>query len=415
MYMQSPMPTSADQTYLTCQGVMGSMIWFNQTGAAWASGEMPSTTYNHVAPPNGRSCAIMSGMQMMAPWSGDAMDLPWYMQVPPSSAAPGRRERPGRRRFGPVRQELGVRADLASLGVASRRRGHLGGLLLNESIMRILRSLLLLLFLAAVPGFPVLVSGCSNSSSPSSAQIEASKQEQQLLHDQMQKGFAKRPATEAGDRDSDYAGKPPLWKSVKASCQNEMGCIIRTLADSIGFGFTVDYNNASGSSPDLLLAPSDTQRRMRFSDHYLGKRERWLLLAVVLVLQGNVVFGDSVSSPTFDAEAHAQVCHCGPKCRQASCCCGPRKTRARPPAPPTALGPIGVEPSPCMGSAPCEESGLPTTPSSAAPIGKLAALAMSGHLLSTDAVSFRLGSPPCLLPTRRASRLDRPPEQLIFA
>ena len=89
MYMQSPMPTSANQTYLACQGVTGSMIWFNQTGAAWASGEMCSTTYNHVAPPNSRSCAIMNGMQMMAPWSGDAMDLPWYMQVPPLSAHPG--------------------------------------------------------------------------------------------------------------------------------------------------------------------------------------------------------------------------------------------------------------------------------------------------------------------------------------
>jgi len=89
MYMQMPMPTSADQTYADCQGLAPKMIWYNQTGAAWASGEMPSTTYNHVTTPNGRSCAIMSGAQMMAPWSGDAMDLPWYMQVPPSSAHPG--------------------------------------------------------------------------------------------------------------------------------------------------------------------------------------------------------------------------------------------------------------------------------------------------------------------------------------
>ena len=65
------------------------MFWYNQTGAAWASGEMTSTTYNHVTTPNGRSCAIMSGAQMRAPWSGDATDLPWYMQVPPSSAHPG--------------------------------------------------------------------------------------------------------------------------------------------------------------------------------------------------------------------------------------------------------------------------------------------------------------------------------------
>jgi len=89
MYMQTPMPTSIDQTYADCQGLAPKMIWYNQTGAAWASGEMPSTTYNHVTTPNGRSCAIMSGAQMSAPWSGDATDLPWYMQVPPSSAHPG--------------------------------------------------------------------------------------------------------------------------------------------------------------------------------------------------------------------------------------------------------------------------------------------------------------------------------------
>jgi len=89
MYMQMPMPTSADQTYADCQGLAPTMIWYNQTGAAWASGEMPSTTYNHVTTPNGRSCAIMSMAQMGVSWSGDATHLPWYMQVPPSSAHPG--------------------------------------------------------------------------------------------------------------------------------------------------------------------------------------------------------------------------------------------------------------------------------------------------------------------------------------
>jgi len=44
-------------------------------------------------------------------------------------------------------------------------------------------------------GSPVLVSGCSNNSTPSGVQVDANKQEQELLHDQMQKGFARRPAT----------------------------------------------------------------------------------------------------------------------------------------------------------------------------------------------------------------------------
>jgi prepilin-type N-terminal cleavage/methylation domain-containing protein/prepilin-type processing-associated H-X9-DG protein len=90
MYMTMPMPMSADDTYQDCQGIAGTRsLWFNQTGAVWASGEMPSTAYNHVTGPNGRSCAEMSSAQMMAPWSGDSMDLPWSMQVPPSSAHPG--------------------------------------------------------------------------------------------------------------------------------------------------------------------------------------------------------------------------------------------------------------------------------------------------------------------------------------
>ena len=134
MYMQSPMPTSADQTYADCQGLAPQMIWYNQTGAAWASGEMPSTTYNHVAPPNGRSCAIMSGGQMMVSWSGDATTFPGTCKCR-LPCPPGRRECSGWGRFGPVREELGVRAGLASLRIQSWRRGYLVGRSPSESIM----------------------------------------------------------------------------------------------------------------------------------------------------------------------------------------------------------------------------------------------------------------------------------------
>jgi outer membrane murein-binding lipoprotein Lpp len=62
--------------------------------------------------------------------------------------------------------------------------------------MRILRSVFSLMFIvAAALGSPVLVSGCSNSSSPSGIQVEANQKEQQLLHDQIQKGLAKRLVT----------------------------------------------------------------------------------------------------------------------------------------------------------------------------------------------------------------------------
>ncbi|APW62610.1 DUF1559 domain-containing protein [Paludisphaera borealis] len=90
MSMTGPMPKSADETYANCQAVGGNKsVWFKHTGSAWASGEMASTAYNHVAPPNGRSCAIMNSAQMMGSWSGDSMNLPWYMQVTPSSGHPG--------------------------------------------------------------------------------------------------------------------------------------------------------------------------------------------------------------------------------------------------------------------------------------------------------------------------------------
>ncbi len=62
--------------------------------------------------------------------------------------------------------------------------------------MRNLRCLLpAFLILAGTLGSPILVGGCSSDSTPTEAQINANKQEQELLHDQMQKGFAKRPAT----------------------------------------------------------------------------------------------------------------------------------------------------------------------------------------------------------------------------
>ncbi len=62
--------------------------------------------------------------------------------------------------------------------------------------MRVPGSLLPMVFIIVVTlGSPVLVTGCSNNSTPTQAQLDTNKQEQELLHDQMQKGFAKRPAT----------------------------------------------------------------------------------------------------------------------------------------------------------------------------------------------------------------------------
>ncbi len=103
---------------------------------------------------------------------------------------------------------------------------------------------------------------------------------------------------------------------------------------------------------------------MRFPDHDPGRQQRWLALAVTLVLQAHVAFADSVSSPGFDAEAHAKVCRCGSHCRQASCCCGRLSAAvhddgaAQPTATPHA---DSSRSAPCLEQAPCGESGFPPT------------------------------------------------------
>ncbi len=62
--------------------------------------------------------------------------------------------------------------------------------------MRILRYSFLPVFIIVVAFVsPVLMSGCSNDSGSGGVQVEANKQQQELLHDQIQKGLTKRPAT----------------------------------------------------------------------------------------------------------------------------------------------------------------------------------------------------------------------------
>lgn len=51
------------------------------------------------------------------------------------------------------------------------------------------------LLLVGVVGVPVLVSGCWSGSETGEVKVEANKEEQQLLHDQMQKGFARQPTS----------------------------------------------------------------------------------------------------------------------------------------------------------------------------------------------------------------------------
>jgi hypothetical protein len=142
---------------------------------------------------------------------------------------------------------------------------------------------------------------------------------------------------------------------------------------------------------------------------------RFLLAAVVLValVSGRAVSAESVSSARGIAAAPHQ-CKCGTRCGE-SCCCGPREAQSHPEAPEPIAGPDRAGVSACvLNSAPCGDRGLPSAPSDR-PVSKIAALAVLEHL-QLDAAGFLLPfSARCLLPSRRASRLDRPPERLIVA
>jgi prepilin-type processing-associated H-X9-DG protein len=80
------MTGSLNDTYQTCRGMDSSMAisLLSQQGATWAIGEMVSTTYNHVAGPNTRTCAGMDASMM---GSMSMANMP--VQLPPSSYHPG--------------------------------------------------------------------------------------------------------------------------------------------------------------------------------------------------------------------------------------------------------------------------------------------------------------------------------------
>jgi hypothetical protein len=133
-------------------------------------------------------------------------------------------------------------------------------------------------------------------------------------------------------------------------------------------------------------------------------------IVVIVCLFGRVEASEfSASSASSQARDHAEICKCGNKCRGGSCCCGHQQesnpTRVRP----LDGESIAVGASPCMTSAPCGESGLPSAPYSGA-FGEAAATAMCGFQLQEPAGRFLPPSPRCVIPDRRASRLDKPPE-----
>jgi prepilin-type N-terminal cleavage/methylation domain-containing protein/prepilin-type processing-associated H-X9-DG protein len=73
--------TTMDDTYQACRTLPQTALPLtSRQGMSWVMGEMCCTTYNHVAPPNGQSCAAPNFPGSMANMA---------MQVPPSSMHPG--------------------------------------------------------------------------------------------------------------------------------------------------------------------------------------------------------------------------------------------------------------------------------------------------------------------------------------
>ena len=150
---------------------------------------------------------------------------------------------------------------------------------------------------------------------------------------------------------------------------------------------------------------------MSFSLRHPGRSACWLVLAIALLLQAHAVSAGSVSSTPFDARAHAEICKCGARCRQESCCCG-RVTRAR--GERREASPIEMpvhstaSSAPCLDQGPCGGSGIPPVSGSRlhekdnalAPDVSRNAMVMSGFLPMLMS---------CGRPRRRPSRIQRPP------
>ncbi len=137
-----------------------------------------------------------------------------------------------------------------------------------------------------------------------------------------------------------------------------------------------------------------------------------LMLAAVFVcvlLHSGSAFGSSVSrGHGFDVDEHSQHCKCRTKCRGSSCCCGPVGTTVRNSASDSVSEGSDADAGPCLNSAPCGDSGLPSAPSFNQH-AKIATLSMTRREHPETCERFIAISSSCTLPARRACRIDKPP------
>ncbi len=141
-----------------------------------------------------------------------------------------------------------------------------------------------------------------------------------------------------------------------------------------------------------------------------GELLRWFLAAVLIVALGTQQNATAASISRAKSSASAeQHCKCGTKCHGRSCCCagGDKEARSEPPEPSSQSG--RADASPCVDSAPCGDSAMPNgAPSS--PVKASVALAMHVHPTNNNDGRVVRFSHFCILPTERASRLERPPK-----
>ncbi len=171
----------------------------------------------------------------------------------------------------------------------------------------------------------------------------------------------------------------------------------------------------------LLYWLTETQRtgvdRLRTANRILqcDRRLRW---PMAIVLFGALISVQRSAASEIDSaevgQNTAHHCKCGTRCRGASCCCGPRKRPAATEAPvQKAAGSRSdglATSSPCsVGSAPCGDSGLPSSTVSG-PETKNASITTSVDLVLPAAGILRASDYRMTAPPRRPSRLDRPPD-----
>jgi hypothetical protein len=159
-----------------------------------------------------------------------------------------------------------------------------------------------------------------------------------------------------------------------------------------------------------------------FRTNQAGRRCRIPLLAAVIVVSLGAVGqapASVISAASAVEDTHGRDCHCGVKCRGASCCCGPRRSTVPPPAPiqnadqvPLADPSSSVDDGsgPCMGAAPCADPIMPTGSAATGAIGKVAAMGGVAPIAPPPIGRDVFTSSDRLDPSFFTSRLDEPPE-----